>query len=96
MKSVMDLLRVGTKLWREPVRKRRSRAPFRVGGEAHMGMKMSFTKKPMKPNTAKPSAVRSEILVNSAVPQTIPHDHQDLINHGIRWTSTAGAQTALS
>jgi hypothetical protein len=55
----------------------------RVGGVAHMGMKMSFTKNPMKPSTAKPSAVRSEILVNSAVAQT-PHDHQDLINHGIR------------
>jgi hypothetical protein len=31
-----------------------------------MGMKMSFTKKPMNPSTANPSAVRSEILVNSA------------------------------
>ena len=51
-----------------------------LGLGAHMGMKMSFTKNPMKPSTAKPSAVRSEILVNSAVPQT-PNKHQDLINH---------------
>ena len=54
-----------------------------LGLGAHMGMKMSFTKNPMKPSTAKPSAVRSEILVNSAVPQT-PNKHQDLINHEIR------------
>jgi hypothetical protein len=29
-------------------------------------MKISFTKKPMNPRTAKPPAVRKEIFVNSA------------------------------